>query len=151
MAKQTTPTALKILKGEKKNRINLNEPKATLADGVKTNLSLTDEQTIYYNELYERLKTQRIMTDNDVNLLAAYVIEIYHYNECQVQIKKNGRTFKAKTGYESISPYVSMSGQHLKKIIELSGHFGFSPSTRSKISVSAAENVNPFETLRKAK
>lgn len=151
MAKQTTPTALKLLKGEKKNRINFNEPKGNLTDGVKSNLRLTDEQQVYYNELYERLKTQRIMTDNDVNLLAAYVIELYHYNECQTKIETNGRTFKAKTGYESISPYVSMSGQHLKKVIELSSHFGFSPSTRSKISVSAAENANPFETLRKTK
>lgn len=64
------------------------------------------------------------------------------YVEAVQDIAENGTTFTTETGYEVQRPSVGIAIKMLEKATQLGAKFGFTPSDRSKISLSELPNEN---------
>jgi P27 family predicted phage terminase small subunit len=144
------PTALKILKGEQKSRINKDEPKpAIVEDIVFPSIYMDEDELNEFLRVSDRLRKQRILTENDIDMLSIYIRELNRYRDCQREITKNGSTLINDKGVEYINPNTELANRHLKNILQISSHFGFSPSTRTKLIVGAQEKPTSFTILKK--
>jgi P27 family predicted phage terminase small subunit len=144
------PTSLKILKGEQKSRINKDEPKPALVEkDILPTIYMDESELQEFKRLSLRLSNQRILTENDIDMLSIYVRELNRYRDCQHEITKRGSTLINDKGVEYINPNSDLANRHLKNIIQISSHFGFSPSTRTKIIVGAAEKPLGIAAFKK--
>jgi P27 family predicted phage terminase small subunit len=151
-SKHPRPTALKLLNGVRKSRINTDEPQAEIADdGQKPSIKLSSDELKEFNAYREKLTRQRILTENDIDMLSIYVREFFSYKKYQSDVEARGGVLVNDKGNEYINPSADLANRCFKNFMQIAPHFGFSPSTRSKIATTKAEEVNPFEQLKKVK
>ena len=143
------PTALKLIDGERKDRINRNEPKPLMLSEYNPTVEMGAEMEQIFHDYVKKLSRQRIMTENDVDLLSVYVREFCWYRHYMMMIEREGSILENDKGNKYEHPACNLANKHLKNVIQIAPHFGFSPSTRSRIAVIEPENTNPFQSLRK--
>lgn len=145
------PTIIKIAKGERKDRINTSEPIPLRHNNYQPKVELNDEMQIHFSELVERLNRQRVLTENDIDMLTTYVIEYWHYVDSHRKVMSAGSKIrKTETGYYQVNPYLHLMKQHYKTFSDIAKHFGFTPSSRSGISTNESQGKSYFDSLRKA-
>lgn len=66
------------------------------------------------------------------------------YRECIEAIKKEGKIVKSPTGVLKPHPLVGMSKQYAELYGKLSGEFGLTPSTKSKVVIEPRGEVDPL-------
>jgi len=96
-------------------------------------LTLTAKKIWYWH--VEELVGLRILTKNDLPILAIYCQEIARYFAAEKEIKKTGIVYKNKSGHRLINPYFLISQKSYKVAYEIAGKFGFTPVSRDKIVV----------------
>ena len=82
----------------------------------------------------------------DLDLLEAYCLEFEKYFIATADVNKRGMVLKSK-GIERINPNMKTADQALGRVLNIVSHFGFSPSARTRISMSQLKKVNPKDAL----
>lgn len=147
--RQPAPSALKILKGERKDRINKAEPKPLILSNYRPTVELNQAQEQIFHEYAQRLTRQRVLTENDVDMLSIYVREYCWYRYYMLLIDSEGAILENDKGNKYEHPASNLANKHLKNVLAIAPHFGFSPSTRSRITVNEDEKVNTFKQFQK--
>lgn len=88
--------------------------------------------------MLDRLK---ILHKTDLGLLAMLCREWENYIDAEQTAKEVNRYYETEKGYIGIHPLHTISQQHLKAYIQLCNEFGFSPASRSRISMPADEKI----------
>ena len=116
-------------------------------------LSTTRARKIY-KERSQVLINMKLLQEPDQDLLVAYAntLDLYYQaiekqkNEDLVTELVNAKGHKMQV----ISPYIKLQKDLLEMVNKLSGHFGFSPSSRASLKVQAPrEKMSEFEKLMK--
>lgn len=109
-----------------------------------------------YRERSQVLINMQLLQEPDQDLLVAYAntLDLY-YQAIELQkdqelvlemINTKGQTMKV------ISPYIKLQKELLDIVNKLSGHFGFSPSSRASLNVQGPkEKMTEFEKLLSGK
>jgi P27 family predicted phage terminase small subunit len=98
-----------------------------------------------------QLKALKILTGLDLDALKAYCFQTYVMDEAMRHIETEGLTIimqnKGGGMYPIKSPYVAIYNEALAHQNRIGQQFGFSPSSRTKISVGQVkeEKKNPFD------
>lgn len=89
-------------------------------------------------DLLDRLK---ILHKTDLGLLAMLCREWENYITAELQAQEVSRFYETEKGYIGIHPLHTIAQQHLKAYIQLCNEFGFSPASRSRISMPTDEKI----------
>jgi P27 family predicted phage terminase small subunit len=135
--RKPTPTALKILKGNPGHRsLNENEPQPT---GVPTCPDHLDAiATEEWNRISIELVSLGLLTSVDRAALAAYCAAYGRWADAEINIQKYGTVIKTKNGNAIPNPYVGIANRGMDLMHKFLVEFGLTPSSRSRLSVSAS-------------
>lgn len=141
------PTAIKLAKGEKKNRINFNEPKLSLEKDGAPPPMLDAIAVAEWNRLFPELKKSGVLCRTDRQTFAAYCHAystwraaaqvMSTYPALEVGKGKNKRmmplVFETLNGMIQQIPAVNIARQWGAAMVRHAAELGLTPSSRSGI------------------
>jgi len=127
------PSALRLVHGTRDKHKNKNEPKP---DGVATPPKWLSKAALkVWNELATELEAIGLLTSIDAPAFAVYCESYVELVQAENELIKGGRTQTTKDGFVRKSPWLSVRDEAHKRMMQIGGQFGFSPSSRTKIEV----------------
>lgn len=144
------PTALRILRGDRPDRINRNEPKPP-AGIAKPPEWLTGEALAKWNDLAPQLLTTGVLTIIDVEALARYCSIWQEWRKHLGLIQRGAdvlviRDNEGKVRYTQVGPSASLVNKYGAALLRLEQEFGLTPAARSSIRV--GERAEPSDPLQ---
>jgi len=129
------PTALKVLAGNPGHRpLNQHEPKPTGIPTCPTQLNTVAKAE--WNRVKKELVPLGLLTSVDRAALAAYCTVYARWVKAEAQIEKLGEYIKSsKSSYLIQAPWVGVANKALELMHRYAVEFGFTPSSRSRLSV----------------
>ena len=126
-------------------------PRADKAPSCPRGLTADDKKV--WKKLVPELRTLGLLTVLDGELLAVYCQTYADWLHYRQQIAKYGdmqiiRDDEGKAKYMQQSPYVGMANRSVAILKSYAAEFGFSPSSRTRLSVMPPEaEKDPFEVF----
>lgn len=141
------PNNLKILHGNPGKRpINQQEPKPSpIAPKCPAHLDKVAKRE--WKRVSPQLEAIGLLSRIDMAALAAYCQAYGRWVEAESAIRKHGMLIKSPNGYPMMSPYLVISNKAVDQMKSFMTEFGMTPSSRSRISVSPAEDKDEMESL----
>lgn len=142
------PTAFKILKGTRKDRINVNEPKIDPAppEFDEPPIELDGDQVAIdeWQRVIPMLRRAGVISVVEKSALIAMVQQWSRYIDAQKEIMENGSVIDGgeKTG-PIVSPHVAVGDKALTHCLKLWVEMGLTPSGRSKLTALASAKDAP--------
>jgi P27 family predicted phage terminase small subunit len=138
------PTQVEVLTGNPGKRpLNTEEPKPETAI-PDCPVELGPGARAEWDRLSSQLGKLKLLTDLDRAALAAYCGAYALWAEATEAIQKYGAMVKSPTGYPIQSPYVSIANRQAEIMMRIASEFGFTPASRSRISVEAPKEPDLF-------
>jgi len=78
---------------------------------------------------------QRLLTKLDLAVLTAYCVACADLQDAVEHLEATGAIITTGKGYQMPSPWVAIKNRSISAIIKLAAEFGFSPSSRSRVSL----------------
>jgi P27 family predicted phage terminase small subunit len=104
-----------------------------------------------WDRLVGELATLRLLTNLDRAALAAYCGSYALWAEAMEAIQKFGTMVKSPSGYPIQSPYVAIANRQAEIMMRIASEFGFTPASRSRISIPSKAEPSLFDSLENAK
>src|SRR5258708_7643626 len=98
------PTALKVLKGTRKDRINENEPK-NLAGKLERSELLDANGRAEWDRIVPKLEAMGVLSTIDESALNQYCSVYSRWRNAQVMIGRTGLVLKSQRGGIRVSPF----------------------------------------------
>lgn len=115
---------------------NLPPPEVLSGQGIKE-----------WNRVAPQVQSRGVMNETDYASLTMYCKEIQMYWEAQADLKANGYyEVNKKTGHPTLNPMYKVSTTALKNAMSIATEFGFTPSSRTRISVKPKKEENKKES-----
>ncbi|WP_069649648.1 phage terminase small subunit P27 family [Caloranaerobacter ferrireducens] len=160
MGRKAKPIELHILQGNP-NRLTKSqiearkEAEAKLkpkADKVKAPKWLSKEAKKEFNRIAKELQEIGLLTNVDIDMLAAYCDAYTEYQKCTKIIEEEGLmveyTNKAAETNKVPHPLLTKKKQLFEQMKSIAGEFGLTPSARAKLAIPKQEKeVDRFEEL----
>jgi P27 family predicted phage terminase small subunit len=86
-----------------------------------------------------------LVTPLDRGALAAYCAAYAFWADALQQIQKYGTMVKSPSGYPIQSPYLAIANRQAEIMIRAASEFGFTPASRSRISVPPPDQLPLLE------
>lgn len=135
--KRPTPTALKVLKGEKPSRINFDEPQPASQEPPRP--AFPDaEMAEVWDFTTRELRKLKILAECDRDMLYAFCVAVYMHRKATREVVEYGLVSGTPSGRETPSAAVRIVQETAGTIAKLATHFGLSPAARTAIKVGAA-------------
>ena len=143
------PTQLKVVGGNPGHRpINKNEPKPKAATNRAPN-GLSKDALKHWHTVAKQLSAAKILTELDKPALILYCEAWARWREATNQVGERGMLVKSPSGYPMQNPYLAIANKAFEQMQKMLVEFGMTPSSRSRIQVSAEEDEDPFAAFMK--
>ena len=142
MGRSRLPNHLKILAGEREDRINRNEPLPT-ESAIIPPMSLSDAGQAIWDRLAPDLIDKRCLTAWDVDLFAVFCDAAATYYECRALL---GTSYAVKGSVKNtvVNPYLRIMRDCIETMARIGACFGLTPSDRAGIDVSASTETPKY-------
>lgn len=160
MGRKAKPITLHVLQGNP-NRLTKKEIEARKqaeeklkpkTDKVKAPKWLSKEAKKEFNRIAKELQEIGLITNVDIDMLAAYCDAYVEYQRCTKIIEEEGLmveyTNKAAETNKVPHPLLTKKKQLFEQMKSIAGEFGLTPSARAKIAIPKQENKEPSELER---
>lgn len=134
------PTALRILHGDREDRINRNEP-LPVEGGVVSPVELTEAAAAVWDRLAPDLLAKRVITAWDTDAFAEYCDQVAIYWECRDHLQADGLTAKGAAGGVIKSPFWQIMRDASANAAKIRAKFGLTPSDRSQLSIGGQDDA----------
>jgi P27 family predicted phage terminase small subunit len=144
--KKPKPTDQKKAKNTlRKSRVFEDEIKFDEVEGVPLPPTfLGSNGQAEWQRVVPQLSARGVLTVTDLNILAAYCHEVDQYFESLKILEAEGKyiTITNKNGseYKGVHPAVGVANNHLKNFLKIATEYGFTASSRTRISVSKSKS-----------
>ena len=139
------PTRLKVLTGNPGKRpLNKSEPRPP-PSAPECPPELGPAAQREWARLVGDLSALNMITSLDRAALATYCGAYALWAEATEAIQKFGAMVKSPTGYPMQSPYISIANRQAEIMMRIASEFGFTPASRSRISVPGESRLPLFE------
>ena len=136
------PTALKLIKGNPGKRpLNKLEPVVTSNVSDEAPEWMTPRQAEDWKYHLSNCPSGMVKT-LDRNTLAHYIVAHDHWMDCVAKVRAFGLTVMSPNGYPMTSPYSTDLKKYSVLTLRLAAELGFTPSSRSKISLDPEQIEN---------
>ena len=131
------PTVLKLLKGNPGKRpLNEDEPQPEVLATFDPPPSLSKAAADHWKIIAPLLAGNRLLTELDVDALSMYCEAKANWAHAIAEYSKEP-IITAPSGYPMISPYHAIASKAFDQMSKLLTEFGLTPSSRTRIGVSA--------------
>jgi P27 family predicted phage terminase small subunit len=130
-----TPTHLRIIRGDRKDRINQNEPKPSKKKKPRVPAWLCDEAKIVWKRTAKQLEEMDLLFESDQDILAAYANAVVNYQRATELVDRSGVLIKGRRDGVVTNPAVRVQRDSAQLVRQLAGELGLTPSSRSRLSV----------------
>lgn len=134
MGRPAKPTHLKILHGDRKDRINTQEPQFK-TDIPTPPTHIPPEARKVWETVTEELGRYDLVTVPDGPSLEAYVMAVFTHRKAARDVVKRGVMVKGYRGSIVKNPALSVMSDAADKIKVFAREFGLTPSSRSGLKV----------------
>ena len=133
------PTALKILRGERADRINHQEP-APPAGPVPPPEWLQGDGLVVWSQIAPQLLATGVLTVIDADALARYCSLVVQWRKHLGIVERGGdvlimRDETGKVRYTQVAPSATLVNKYGAALLRLESEFGMTPAARSAIRV----------------
>lgn len=142
------PTALKVLEGTRKDRINTREPRSSKTPARPTYLDAVAKKE--WARIIPILERMRVLAEADGPLLAIYCQAHSDLVSALKELRKLGRVVTTPTGTLKPNPYLQVASNAKAEMARVLTEFGCSPSSRSRLSVGTAGEIDELEAWLKS-
>ena len=135
MGRNPKPIELKKLEGTfRKDRNNNNLPSyPIIIEPPPPPERLPEEAGGLWGDVCEKLIANNLLQSVDLELVAAYCIELHLYWECKKALNDGSLYYTTKAGVKRVKPEIQIANNAFKNIIKITEKFGLSPVDRQKI------------------
>jgi P27 family predicted phage terminase small subunit len=143
------PTELKMIRGERKDRVNTKEPKPKAASTTDAPAWLSEEALEVWNRLAPDLIAKKVLTSWDIDSFADLCSAVVINRKAWQDINENGTTIttvarELPNGViifaTSKNPAWQVARESTAMIVTLGGRFGLNPSDRQNLSIGSGES-----------
>lgn len=134
---QPTPTHLKIVRGNRKDRINFNEPKPKKAKPICPEW-LSEQAKQIWERTASQLEMMNLLYEADQDILAAYSNAVATYILASKMVDETGILVEGRRDGMVTNPAVRIQRDSATLIKQLAGELGLTPSARTRLK--AEEN-----------
>ena len=143
MPNYPVPTALKLIRGNPGKRpINKNEPRPSREVVMPDWLS--PDAAKHWPLVAKQLHDAGLLTAIDVTALGLYCEAFARWKDANARIVKHGTVVKSPNGYPIQSPYLAIANKAHEQMTKLLAEFGMTPSSRSRVTASMSDAMNPY-------
>jgi P27 family predicted phage terminase small subunit len=128
------PTVLRVLHGDRKDRINQGEPQPSGGEVVPTE-ELEGAARRAWDRIAPDLVRQGVLTAWDAQAFTTYCQMIAHYQEASRCLEAEGMTARGAAGGVIKSPYWQIMRDAVAVMTTIGGRFGLTPSDRAQLSL----------------
>ena len=138
------PTNLKLLQGNPgKRKLNEDEPKYECSDEI---INPPPFLSRYAKKEWKRiiplLKKNGIISDVDVNTLAAYCQSYHRWIEAEKAVRTYGLTTVTDKGNIIQRPEVGIANKAMEAMVKYAKEFGLTPSSRTNLHIKTPDEVD---------
>ncbi len=151
--RKNKPTALKKLEGTaRKDRMLENEVAYPLIEGLPSAPPhLRGRAKQEWDKRVKSLSNMGILTEEDLTLLEGYCFNVGLQQTAMEHLNKQGiieqQTNSQNHTYSAENKWVNVYNKAQDRIIKISSEFGFTPSSRTKISMPVRGKVDPLDAI----
>lgn len=143
--RRPTPTNLKLVRGQPGHRaLNANEPKPAAANPEDVPEWLSSEAREHWPTIAKQLADAGVLTVLDRAALAQYCEAFVIWRQAYEKVLKFGLIVKAQSGFPVQSPFLSIANVQSERMLRILAEFGMTPASRSRVTVSKADDTNPY-------
>ena len=148
--RKAKPTALKALEGtNRKDRVLENEVAYPLVDKLpETPEHLQDRAKKEWEKIVKSLDAIGILTEQDLTVLESYCFNVGLMEQAMIAINEEGaigiQTNNAGAVYSAENKWVNVYNKAVDRIIKIASEYGFTPSSRTRISMPGKQRKDPF-------
>jgi P27 family predicted phage terminase small subunit len=141
-----TPTALRVLHGDRPSRINRREPMPRQGKPVAPRWLTPEARTIFRKTLRELL-AMRVATAADANALGLYAMALAEYVAASAIVARDGLVIKGRDGGPVANPAARIARDRWSMVARMGAEFGLSPSSRVSLAAGPSEDLSELESL----
>lgn len=127
------PTELRILHGDRDDRINHAEPKPAADKAVKPPYTLRRPAAAVWRRLAPDLIAKKVLTPWDVDQFAVFCDAVATYRECRDLLDEEGYTARGSAGGVVKNPHWQIMRDAASIMTTVGSRFGMTPADRSGI------------------
>ena len=138
------PTSLRVLEGDREDRINRDEPVPALGDVVAPEWIVSlDEQSSgehetalgVWNRLAPDLERKGVLTPWDVDQLAVFCDAVVRHREATRQVQHHGILIEGQKGNEVRNPAIQVARDYADLMVKVGSRFGLTPGDRADLTI----------------
>jgi P27 family predicted phage terminase small subunit len=133
------PTNLKILHGDRKDRINTHEPKPATREVVCPDW-LSDHGRETWDRLAPDLIAKGVLTFWDVDRFADFCWARALSKEAMDEVERRGLIVTGDKGVQVKNPAIQVVRDAFREMATIAARFGLTPSDRARLSVDGEES-----------
>ena len=150
MPARRVPTKLRILRGDRADRINTMEPQAPAITADEMPDYLEGLAVTKWRELFSVLNSVAVLTETDREALARYCDLYRYWRQVRQVLIDQGNTYpvlndKGEVKYIAQRPEVSIHKTLVQQMRQLEGDFGLNPTSRAGLRVAQPNTVDPLD------
>lgn len=146
MARPAKPTRLKVLEGDRKDRINTAEPVPGQGDIVLPDW-LDDAAIEVWERLAPDLTAKGVLTPWDVDAFAMACDSVSTYRAAAAQVAAEGMVVAGAKGGLVKHPMLQVIRDSAATFATLAGRFGLTPADRARLSLGGEDGHQGAERL----
>lgn len=135
------PTVLKLLDGDRKDRINTAEAVPTAGVVVPTDELVGDAREVW-DRLAPDLIAKGVLTLWDGDAFTVYCRTVATYREASRQLAENGLTARGAAGGVIKAPEWQIMRDAIGVMVSIGGRFGLTPSDRAQLKVGGGDDAS---------
>lgn len=142
------PTSLKLLQGDRSDRVNVDEPTPSSLP-IDAPDYLDDDARAVWDRLAPDLERQGVLTAWDVDALAVFCTAVVHHRRAVQTVNQTQVLLKASGGHTGIvkHPAMQIIRDQAAVIRAFGQEFGLTPSARSELTSPHRERTSRADRL----
>src|SRR5712691_12498634 len=141
------PTSLKLLKGEKRSRINLNEPKPDSPSPPKPQKWLSPDAKSIWWALAPEMHAKEVLTDWDREAFAVFCEAVVHHRQACELVNTSASLVRGAQGNLVKNPALQIARDQAQIIRAYAHEFGLTPASRSGLELPTTQDFDDARRL----
>lgn len=138
-----TPTHLRVVRGDRKDRINTKEPKPKKSK-PRCPAWLSDEAKVVWKRTAKQLDGMGLLYEADQDILNAYANAVVNYQKATELVDRSGVLIKGRRDGVVTNPAVRVQRDAATLIRMLAGELGLTPSARTRLKAEQDDTADDF-------
>lgn len=148
---QPHPTALKLVRGAREDKINRDEPAVGERAIPEPPIELDDRAMGRWRDVTGLLHRAGILRTSDAAVLARYCVMWSQWSRCVEDVQRNGMTVRGARGGKVANPAATHARALSEHLMRIEDRFGLSATARAGLKVGGGPASDPLDDFARGR